>query len=66
MSNPKKIEVVVNWLRLTNVTKIHSFLELARYYKRFVEGFSSIAGSLTILTQKNTKFNWDEACEHNF
>lgn len=48
--DPKKIEAVVNWPRSTNVTKIHSFLGLARYYRRFVEGFSSIVSSLTKLT----------------
>lgn len=37
--NPKKVETVVNWHRLTNVMEIQSFLGLACYYRRFVEGF---------------------------
>lgn len=45
-----KIEVVINWPRTTNVTQIRNFLGLARYYKRIVEGFSSIVGSLTKVT----------------
>ncbi|WMV33039.1 hypothetical protein MTR67_026424 [Solanum verrucosum] len=36
------------------------------YYRRFVEGFSSIASSLTTLTQKKTKFMWLEVCEKSF
>ncbi|GKA76588.1 hypothetical protein Tco_0783049 [Tanacetum coccineum] len=31
---------------------------LAGYYRRFIEGFSKIAKSMTKLTQKNVKFDW--------
>nr|GFB20080.1 putative reverse transcriptase domain-containing protein [Tanacetum cinerariifolium] len=33
---------------------------LARYYRRFIEGFSKIAKSMTKLTQKTVKFDWGE------
>ena len=36
------------------------------YYRRFVEGFSSISSFLTKLTQKAVKFQWSEACEKSF
>ncbi|WMV19660.1 hypothetical protein MTR67_013045 [Solanum verrucosum] len=39
---------------------------LARYYRRFVEGFSSVSAPLTKLTKKLAKFLWTEACEHSF
>lgn len=39
---------------------------LAGYYRRFVEGFSKIASSLTKLTRKSTKFEWTDACEQSF
>ena len=32
----------------------------------FVEGFSSIAASLTALTKKKAMFKWTEACEKSF
>uniref|UniRef100_A0A2N9IFH6 CCHC-type domain-containing protein n=1 Tax=Fagus sylvatica TaxID=28930 RepID=A0A2N9IFH6_FAGSY len=48
--DPKKVEAVVEWNRPNNVTEIRSFLGLAGYYRRFVEGFSHLAMPLTRLT----------------
>jgi hypothetical protein len=61
--DPSKIEAVVNWVRLANVSEVRSFLGLAGYYRRFVEGFSCIA---TPLTRKNAKFEWTNECERSF
>ena len=58
MVDPKMIEAVRDWVRPTSVTEIRSFLGLASYYRRFVEGFSSIASPLTRLTQKEVTFQW--------
>ena len=64
--DPKKIEAVMDWQRLTTVTEVRSFLGLAGYYRRFVQDFSRIAAPLTRLTQKNVRFQWTEACEASF
>ena len=55
---PQKIEAIVNWKPPTNVTEIRSFLGLARYYRKFVEGFSKLAAPLTKFTRKEEKFVW--------
>ncbi|GJY90565.1 putative reverse transcriptase domain-containing protein [Tanacetum coccineum] len=39
---------------------------LARYYRRFIKGFSKIAKPMTKLTQKNVKFEWGEKEEAPF
>ncbi|GJR98506.1 putative reverse transcriptase domain-containing protein [Tanacetum coccineum] len=47
-------------------TEIRQFLGLAGYYRRFIEGFSKIAKSMTKLTQKGIKFDWGEKEENAF
>jgi hypothetical protein len=64
--DPGKVEAVLKWEKPTNVTEIRSFLGLAGYYRRFIEGFSTIASPLTKLTRKEVRFNWSKECEESF
>ena len=64
--DPAKIEAVQGWKQPTSVTEIRSFLGLAGYYRRFVEGFSKIAAPMTKLIQKEVKFEWTAKCEKSF
>ena len=52
-----KIEAVKQWPRPTSTTDIRSVIDLAVYYRRFVEAFSSIASPLTGLTKRQSSFN---------
>ena len=40
--HPTKIKAIKDWSQYTNVKEIRSFLGLAGYYRRFVEGFPKI------------------------
>ena len=64
--DPSKIEAVKNWPRPASVSEVRSFLGLASYYRRFVEGFSKIAVPLTELTRKSMRFSWSDRCEASF
>ncbi|GJW73337.1 putative reverse transcriptase domain-containing protein [Tanacetum coccineum] len=64
--DPTKIEAVMNWQALKNVGEIQSFLDLAGYYRRFIQDFSKTASLLTKLTKKNTSFVWGEKQEEVF
>jgi len=64
--DPKKIEVMLKWERPMNMTKIYSFIGLAGYYRRFIEGFTIIASLLTWLTRNDVKFEWTKDCEESF
>ena len=66
MVDPAKIEAVRDWPVPKSATEVRSFLGLAGYYRRFVEGFSKIAVPLTELTRKNQKFVWTDRCEKSF
>ena len=50
----------------TTVKGIRSFLGHAGFYRRFVKDFSKIARPLCRLLEKDTKFNFDEACQSSF
>nr|GEW49415.1 putative reverse transcriptase domain, ribonuclease H-like domain, retroviral aspartyl protease [Tanacetum cinerariifolium] len=64
--DPSKIEAVKNWKASRTLIEVLSFLGLARYYRRFIENFSKIPKSLTILTQKCKTFDWGDKQELAF
>ncbi|GKB35706.1 hypothetical protein Tco_0880648, partial [Tanacetum coccineum] len=61
-----KIESIKDWTSPKTPTEIRQFLGLAGYYRRFIEGFSKIAKTMTKLTQKGVKFDWGDKQEAAF
>jgi len=51
---------VNDWPIPTNVTELRSFLGLANYFRKFVQGYSSIVSPLLELTKKSLVFLWGE------
>ncbi|KAL4571465.1 hypothetical protein LXL04_018225 [Taraxacum kok-saghyz] len=66
MVDPVKIETMMKWEPPKTLSEVRSFLGLAGYYRRFIEGFSKIAVPLTQLTKKETKFEWNEKRQEAF
>nr|GEX16053.1 reverse transcriptase domain-containing protein [Tanacetum cinerariifolium] len=64
--DPTKIESIKDWASPKTPTEIRQFLGLAGYYRRFIEGFSKIAKSMTKLTQKGINIDWGEKEENAF
>ncbi|GJZ47389.1 putative reverse transcriptase domain-containing protein [Tanacetum coccineum] len=64
--DPAKIEAIKNWIAPTTPTEVRQFLGLAGYYRRFIEGFSLISKPLTMLTQKDKKYEWGKEEEEAF
>ena len=63
--DPTKIKAINELKALKSVTEIRSFLCLARYYRRFIEGFSRLTVSLSTLTRNGKKYEWIEKHEMN-
>ena len=66
LMDPTKVEAMLNWEAPKSVMEIRSFLGLAGYYRRFIEGFSRIAAPLTKLTRKDENFEWSDQCKQSF
>jgi hypothetical protein len=64
--DPSKVQDVLSWNASMSVGDIQSFLGLARYYWRFIEGFSKISKPMTELLKKDKKFKWAPTCEASF
>jgi hypothetical protein len=64
--DPSKVESVLSWNTPQNVSDIRSFLGLAGYYRRFIEGFSKIAKPMTELLEKGKTFEWMPRREASF
>jgi hypothetical protein len=64
--DPSKVKDVLSWNTPQNISYIRSFLGLAGYYRRFIEGFSKIAKLMTELLGKGKTFEWTPRCEASF
>ncbi|GJY00357.1 putative reverse transcriptase domain-containing protein [Tanacetum coccineum] len=64
--DPAKIESIKDWSSPKTPTEIRQFLGFFGYYRRFIEGFSKIAKSMTKLTQKKVAFEWGDKQEAAF
>jgi hypothetical protein len=64
--DPAKVWEIVAWSIPRTVTEVRSFLGLAGYYRRFIEGFSKIAKTMTSLLEKEKKFKWTWKCQDSF
>ncbi|CAI5476246.1 unnamed protein product [Closterium sp. Yama58-4] len=65
-TDPKKIAAVQDWVAPTSVKELQSFLGFANYYRRFVQGYASIASPLTDLLRKAVEYVWGPAQQQAF
>ena len=65
-ADPQKVEAVQTFPVPNNLKCLRSFLDLASYYRRFIQNFSIIANPLYALTRKDAVFHWSPACQEAF
>ena len=56
----EKVKGVLEWSTPKCVKDVQKFLGLVNYYRRFIEGFASIARPLYIIVKKDKKWDWME------
>ena len=62
----EKVSIIKTLLPPPTVKGIRSFLGHAGFYRRLIRDFSKIARPLCRLLEKDTKFNFDAACQFSF
>ena len=65
-TDPETVAKVRDWPRPANQKEVRSFLGLANYYRKYIDGYAQIAGPLHRLTGKNVRFEWSQGCEDAF
>ena len=54
--DPKKVNAILAWPEPKTVKQVQLFLGFCNFYKRFIQGYASIANPLTQLIKKNKVF----------
>ncbi|MGQ3348719.1 reverse transcriptase domain-containing protein, partial [Bosea sp. (in: a-proteobacteria)] len=64
--DPSKVKVVAEWPAPTSVSELRSFLGLANYFRRFMQGYSKRVAVLHDLTKASVPFVWTPSCQAAF
>ncbi len=64
--NSRKMQAVVDWSTLNNLTQMQFFIDFCNFYRCFIKNFSKIVRSMIQLTQKKIIFEWNEVCQIAF
>ena len=64
--DPEKVKAILEWPVPKNAHEVRSFMEIAGYYRRFLEGFSKIVKPITTLQCKGVRYEWTKECDSEF
>ena len=59
--DPAKSKSILEWPVPASVKEVQSFLGFANFYRKLIDGYSSLATTLTTLTKKSVRFTWSDA-----
>jgi enoyl reductase-like protein len=65
-SDQKKNKVIENYPTSKTISQFKSFIGLASYYRKFITNVAVIAHPFTMLTRKDTPWNWKDEEEKAF
>ena len=61
-----KAIAIETWPIPANVSEVRSLLGFAQFFKKFIQGYSSLVKPLTDLTRKSISFEWTQECNEAF
>ncbi len=64
--NSQKMQAIVDWFILNNLTQMQFFIDFCNFYRRFIKNFSKIVHSMIQLIQKKIIFEWNKVCQTAF
>ena len=64
--DPAKTAVLSEWPVPKDVPEVRSFVGLATYFRKFIQGFSKLVAPLTNLTKQAVPWNWTDECQTAF
>ena len=64
--DPQKTAVIDQWPVPKDVHQLRSFVGLATYFRRFVQGFSKLVSPMTDLLRGKSPWDWSEKCQQAF
>ena len=64
--DPAKVKAIKDWPDLTSVHDVQSFLGLANFYRKFIQGFAHIVTPLTDLLLHQKPFKWTKVEQDAF
>ena len=66
MMDERKVQANLDLPPPSKVAELRSFLGLANYYRKFIQGYSKKVAPLTDLLKKDKKWVWIDACQEAF
>jgi len=66
LMSQKEVKDIVNWPGPGNVIEVQRFIGFANFYRRFIQGFSSLTLPIQVMTHNGVMWNWSEQGEKAF
>ena len=58
--DPRKVKIVQQWPDPKNLHELRQFLGLANYFRKYLQGYSTVVASLTGLTRQDVTWQWGD------
>jgi hypothetical protein len=64
--DPIKTRAIADWVALTNLKQLRSFIQFVNFYRVFFEHFATVMEPLNRLLKKNEPWRWEQEQQDTF